>query len=93
MMRTVTPQAIAGVVGGLATGYVLWLLAISNGDNATAGQWAPLVLLVSVVLGIGAALWGLRQRRRGKRAWAVFAFALPVLPVILTLAVLADVYV
>lgn len=92
MMRTVTPQAIAGSVGGLVTGYVLWLLAISNGDNATAGQWAPLVLLASVVLGIGAALWGLRQRRRGKQAWAVFALALPVLPVILTLAILADVY-
>jgi hypothetical protein len=45
-----------------------------------------------VVLGIGAALWGVRQRRRGKRPWAAFAFALPVLPVILTLAILADVY-
>lgn len=92
MMRTLTPEAIAAAVGGLAGGYVLWLLAISNGDNATAGQWAPLVLLGSVVLGIGAALWGLRQRRLGKQAWAVFAFALPVLPVILTLAILVDVY-
>lgn len=91
-MRTVTSQALAGAVGGLATGYVLWLLAISNGDNATAGQWGPVVLLASVVLGIGAALWGLRQRRRGKRPWAAFAFALPVLPVLLTLAILADVY-
>ncbi len=44
MIRPVTPQAIAGAVGGLLTGYVLWLLAISNGDNATAGQWGPLVL-------------------------------------------------
>ncbi|WP_406817239.1 hypothetical protein [Mycobacterium sp. M23085] len=92
MMRTVTPEAIAGAVGGLATGYVGWLLAISNGDNATAGQWGPLLLLASVLLGIGAALWGLRQRRRGKQAWAGFAFALPVLPVVLTLAILADVY-
>ena len=50
MMRTVTLEAIAGAVGGLATGYVLWLLAISLGDNATAGQWGPLVLLASVVL-------------------------------------------
>lgn len=92
MMRTVTPQAIAGAVGGLATGYVLWLLTISIGDNATAGQWGPLVLLASVVLGICAAIWGVRQRRRGKQAWSVFAFALPILPVILTLAILADVY-
>ncbi|HEX5252846.1 MAG TPA: hypothetical protein VFW69_03030 [Mycobacterium sp.] len=92
MMRTVTLEAIAGAVGGLVTGYVLWLLAISNGDNATAGQWGPLVLLASVVLGICAAAWGFTQRRRAKRAWAAFAFALPVLPVILTLAILADVY-
>ncbi|OBH45667.1 hypothetical protein [Mycobacterium mantenii] len=92
MMRTVSPQTIAGAVAGLATGYVLWLLAISNGDNATAGQWGPLVLLASVVLGIGAAVWGVRQRRRGKQSWGAFAFALPVLPVILTLAILTDVY-
>lgn len=91
-MRSVTPEAIAGAVGGLMAGYVLWLLAISNGDNATAGQWGPLVLLAAVVLAVGAAVWGRRQRRRGKRAWAAFAFALPALPVILTLAVLADVY-
>jgi len=91
-MRTVTPHAVAGAVSGLATGYVLWLLAISNGDNATAGQWGPLVLLASVVLGICAAVWGLAQRRRGKQPWAAFAFALPVLPVLLTLAILANVY-
>ena len=92
MMRTVTPQVFAGAVGGLATGYVLWLLAISSADNATVGQWGPLVLLASVVLGICAALWGFAQRRRGKQPWAAFAFALPVLPVLLTLAILADVY-
>jgi peptidoglycan/LPS O-acetylase OafA/YrhL len=92
MIRTLTPQAIAGAVGGLLTGYVVWLLAISNGDNATAGQWGPLVLLASVVLGLCAAVWGVRQRRRANRTWAAFAFALPVLPVILTLAILADVY-
>lgn len=92
MMRTVTLEAIAGAVGGLATGYVLWLLAISMGDNATAGQWGPLVLLASVVLGTCTAVWGARQRRRGKQAWSAFAFALPVLPVILTLAILGDVY-
>lgn len=92
MIRTLTPQTVASAVGGLLTGYVLWLLVISAGDNATAGQWGPLVLLASVVLGICAGLWGLWQRRRGKPLWAAFAFALPVLPVLLTLAVLADVY-
>jgi peptidoglycan/LPS O-acetylase OafA/YrhL len=92
MMRTVTRQTIVGAVGGLATGYVLWLLAISTGDNATAGQWGPLVLLASAVLGVCAVVWGLRQRRRDKQSWAAFAFGLPVLPVVLTLAILADVY-
>jgi cytochrome bd-type quinol oxidase subunit 1 len=92
MMRTVTPETIAGAIGGLLTGYVLWLVAISNGDNATAGKWGPLVLLVSVVLGICAGLCGWWLRRRGKQLWAAFAFGLPILPVALTLAVLADVY-
>lgn len=92
MIRTVTPQTIAGALGGLATGYVVWLLGISTGDNATAGQWGPLVLLASVLLGIAAAIWGTWQFRRGKQARAAFAFGLPVLPVVLTLAILADVY-
>lgn len=92
MIRTVTPQTIAGALGGLATGYVVWLLGISTGDNATAGQWGPLVLLASVLLGIAAAIWGTWQLRRGKQARAAFAFGLPVLPVVLTLAILADVY-
>lgn len=61
MLRTLTPQTIAAALGGLATGYVLWLLAISNGDNATVGQWGPLVLVAMVVwaVAVAAALtWG-----------------------------------
>jgi hypothetical protein len=86
-------DTVMGAIGGLATGYVLWLVAISiAGDNATAGRWGPLVLLLSAVLAIGAAVWGWQMRRRGKRLWAAFAFDLPILPVVLTLAVLADVY-
>ncbi|HEV7580149.1 MAG TPA: hypothetical protein VGO77_07000 [Mycobacterium sp.] len=87
-------ETIVGAIGGAATGYVLWLVAISiAGDNATAGRWGPLVLLLSVLLGVGAAIWGWLLRRRRKYLWAAFAFDLPILPVILTLAVLADVYV
>jgi hypothetical protein len=37
-------------------------------------------------------LWGQRLRRRGNFALASFAFALPVLPVLLSLGVLADSY-
>ena len=87
-----TSETLLGAIGGVAIGYVLWLAAISVGDNATAGQWGPLVLLISVVLGGCAGLWGWWLRQRGKPLWAAFAFGLPVLPVVLTLAVLADVY-
>ncbi|GBG40544.1 hypothetical protein [Mycobacterium montefiorense] len=86
-------ESIIGAIGGAAAGYVLWLIAISfAGDNATVGNWGPLVLLGSAVLGVVAALWGWRMRRRRKYLWAAFAFDLPILPVLLTLAVLADVY-
>lgn len=92
MKTSRTSETIVGAIGGVAIGYVLWLVAISVGDNATAGQWGPLVLLMSVVLGICAVVWGWWLRRRGNQLWAAFAFGLPVLPVVLTLAVLADIY-
>jgi hypothetical protein len=50
------------------------------------------VLLASALLGVGAAIWGWALRRRRKYLWAAFAFGLPILPVVLTLAVVADVY-
>jgi uncharacterized membrane protein len=87
-------DTVVGAIGGVAAGYVLWLVAFSIADdNAAVGRWAPTVLLLSVALGICAVLWGLVQRRRRKYAWSGFGFGLPVLPVVLTLAVLADVYV
>jgi hypothetical protein len=87
-------ETVVGAIAGVATGYVLWLVAISmGGDNATVGQWGPLVLLLSVVLGIAAGVWGWRLRRRMEYRWAAFAFGLPILPVVLTLAVLIDAYV
>ncbi len=86
-------DTVLGLIAGAAAGYVLWLVAFSIADdNAAVGDWAPTVLLVSVVLGIGAVLWGWLQRRRGKYLWSSFGFGLPLVPVVLTLAVLADVY-
>ena len=91
--RTVRAESVWAALGGVLAGYVLWLIAISiAGDNATVGRWGPLVLLLSVLLGVGAAIWGWLLRRRRKYLWAAFAFDLPILPVVLTLAVLADVY-
>lgn len=90
MMRGDT---IVGALGGAATGYILWLLAFSIGDDTTtASRWAPLVLALAVVLGAGAVVWGWWLRRRRKHPWAAFAVALPIPPLTLTLAVLADLY-
>jgi hypothetical protein len=89
MIRT---DSVFGTIGGLATGYVLWLVASSIGqDAATAGNWGPIVLMLSGVLTVCAVVWGWWLRRRGQRLWASFAFCLPILPVVLTLAVLADI--
>lgn len=88
-----TRDAVLGVIGGVATGYVLWLVAFSIADdNAAVGRWAPTVLLLSLALAVCATMWASVQRRRRKYAWSAFGFGLPVLPVALTLAVLADVY-
>jgi len=92
-MKTGTTGTVVGAIAGVAAGYVLWLVAFSVADdNAAVGRWAPTVLILSVVLAIGALLWGSVLRRRRNYLWAAFAVGLPVLPVVLTLAVLADVY-
>ncbi|MBW0015635.1 hypothetical protein [Mycobacterium sp.] len=86
-------DTVLGVIGGIATGYVLWLLAFSIADdNAEVGRWAPTVLLLSLALAVCATLWASLLRRRKEYGWSAFGFGLPVLPVLLTLAVLADVY-
>jgi uncharacterized membrane protein len=80
-------------LGGVLAGYLLWLIAFSIGDFlTTAGMWGPIVLAVSAVLAFVAALWGRRVRARGNLTLAAFAFGLPVLPVLLTVLVLADTY-
>jgi hypothetical protein len=93
MKTSDTSGIVVGAIGGVAAGYVLWLVAFSIADdNATVGQWAPTVLILSGVLAVCAVLWGSLQRRRRKYLWSAFGFGVPILPVVLTLAVLADVY-
>lgn len=90
----ISGDTIVGAIGGVTVGYVLWLIAISvAGDNATVGGWAPMLLLLSAVLALCAGALGWRLRRRGRYPWAALAFGLPTLPLILSLAVLADIYV
>jgi hypothetical protein len=86
-------ETIMGVVGGAILGYVLWLVAISVGDAiTTVSLWSVIVLILSVAFALWAVLWGRRLRQRGKYALASFAFVLPALPVVLSLAVLLDSY-
>jgi hypothetical protein len=92
MKTTDTQETVVGAIGGVATGYVLWLVAYSIGDaTTTVGRWSWIVLVLSGALAVCAGAWGWSRRRRGRRLWASFALGLPVLPVILSLAVLADI--
>lgn len=91
--KAVRAESIWAAIGGALTGYVLWLVAISVGDAlTTVSRWGLVVLIVSAAFAMVAALWGQRLRRRGNLLLATFAFALPVLPVLLSLAVLVRMY-
>ena len=92
-IRALRAESVWAALGGVLAGYVLWLIAFSIGDFlTTAGVWGPIVLAVSAVFALGASLWARRVRARGNLALAAFAFGLPVLPVLLTVLVLADTY-
>ena len=85
---------VVSAIGGVVIGYVLWLIAISIGnDVTTVSQWSLTVLLGSIVLAVCAGVWGWWLRRRGKHLGAAFALGLPILPVVLTLAVLTNIYI
>lgn len=84
---------VIGAIGGLLAGYVFWLAAITVGDDlASVSKWSLAVLLVSGALAVGAVVCGLLMRWRRRYGWSAFAFGIPVLPVALTLAVLANLY-
>jgi uncharacterized protein (DUF697 family) len=92
MIRGRSGDAIVGAISGLVAGYVLWLVAISVGEDVTTvSRWSLLVLIGSVILAVVAGAWGWSLRRRRKELLAMFAFGLPVLPVVLTLAVLGQI--
>jgi len=88
-----TPARIVGAIAGLVAGYVLWLVAISIGESLTSvSKWSLAVLLLSGALAVGAVVGGLLMHWRRRYFGAAFAFGLPILPVLLALAVLANVY-
>ena len=91
--KTMRSESIWAAIGGALLGYVIWLVAISIGEAlTTVSLWGLVVLILSAAFAVGAVLWGQRLRRRRNFTLASFAFALPVLPVLLSLAVLARSY-
>ena len=89
-MRT---ESIWAAIGGVIVGYLLWLVAYSIGQYLTmVSLWSLIVLALSAAFALWAVLWGQRLRRRQNYVLASFVFALPVLPVLLSLGVLALTY-
>ncbi|WP_227371081.1 hypothetical protein [Mycobacterium fragae] len=89
-MRT---ETVMGVVGGVIAGYVLWLLAYSIGKaTSTLSVWGPVVLVLSAALTLWAMLYGRRLLERRNYTLASFVFALPAVPVLLSVLVLVDSY-
>jgi hypothetical protein len=87
-------ESVWAIIGGVLAGYLLWLVAISIGDAVTTvSLWSVVVLLVSVGFAVWAVLRGQRLRRQQNYPLASFVFALPVLPVLLSLGVLVRTYV
>lgn len=86
---------VAGI-GGLVVGHILWLAGISAAIASTdVPRWVLVVAAVSFVLGIIVGLIGWRQWQRRSRKgeiWAMFLWALPVSPVLLSLTVLGVTY-
>jgi hypothetical protein len=92
-LKAVRADSMWAALGGVLTGYVLWLIAIEIGDFfSTAGLWGPIVLGLSAVLALAAMLWRRRLLAAGNLTVAAFAVGLPVLPILLSLLVVADSY-
>lgn len=87
-------ESIWAAIGGVLAGYLLWLVAISIGDAiTTVSLWSLIVLLVAAAFALWAVLRGQRLRRERNYPLASFVFALPVLPVLLSLGVLIRTYI
>jgi heme O synthase-like polyprenyltransferase len=87
-------ESIWTAIGGVIVGYLVWLVAISIGDAvATVAVWSLVVLAVSAAFAVWAVLRARRLRRQRNYPLASFMFALPVLPVLLSVGVLLRTYI
>jgi hypothetical protein len=83
---------VAGI-GGLGVGHILWLAAISVAiATRNVNSWVLVVAAMSFVAGAVAGYFGWRSYKRKSEIWAAFLLALPVSPVLLSLAVLGVTY-
>jgi predicted phage tail protein len=83
---------VAGI-GGLVVGHILWLAGITGATATdTVSRWVLVVAAVSLVVGGVAAWFGWRSYQRKSEVWAAFLWALPISPVLLSLAVLGVTY-
>ena len=80
----------------MVVGHILWLAGISAAMASTDVQrWTLVVAAVSLVVGVAAGALGWRQwklKTRKAEVWAVFLWALPASPVLLSLIVLGVTY-
>jgi hypothetical protein len=84
---------VVAAVGGLVIGHILWLLAITVAINTSdVSFWVLIVSAVIIAVAIGIGLLGLRAYRRKDQVWTAFLWALPVAPVLMTVAVLGVTY-
>jgi len=83
---------VAGI-GGLVVGHILWLAGISVAiATTTISSWVLVVAVTSFVVGAIAAVLGWRFYNRKSDVLAAFLFALPISPVLLSVAVLGVTY-
>jgi hypothetical protein len=83
---------VAGI-GGLVVGHILWLAGITGATATDAvSTWVLVVAVLSIVGGAIAAWLGWRSYKQKSEVRAAFLLALPISPVLLTLAVLGVTY-
>ncbi|MCV7252570.1 MULTISPECIES: hypothetical protein [Mycobacteriaceae] len=86
-------ERVVAAIGGLVIGHVLWLLAITAAINTSdVSFWVLIVSVVIIGLSAGVALLGWRSYQRKQQVRTAFLWALPIAPVLMTIAVLGVTY-